>query len=280
LIWLLPAAACSILIAVILKINEGRGGDRLLMVGANYIVASLLALMLMGGRPGTPSAAALGLGAVTGIDYVLAILVLMTGISRGPLAVPVTVMRLSVAVPVVASIFLWSEKPSAAQWGGIALGIAAIALFGMGISSRSGGAGAKKGFWPLMLAIFILTGLASILLKTFSDISSGPESLQFTWILFTFAGIFTWIIIRSMKIPFNRKTFLFGMLLGVPNLFSTVFTLRALEAVPASIVFPFINVTVIFGATVLGFFVWKESLGGRAIAGLVLAAAALVLLPL
>ena len=280
MIWLLPAAACSILIAAILKINEGRGGDRLLLTGANYIVASLLGLLLLGGRPGTPSAAALGLGAVTGIDYVLAILVLMTGISRGPLAVPVTVMRLSVAVPVLASIFLWSEKPSAAQWGGIVLGIAAITLFGMGISSRNRGAGAKKGFWPLMLAIFVLTGLASILLKTFSDISSGLESLQFTWILFTFAGIFTWVIIWSMKIPFNRKTFLFGMLLGVPNLFSTVFTLRALEGVPASIVFPFINVTVIFGATVLGFFVWKESLGGRAIAGLVLAAAALVLLPL
>ncbi len=280
MIWLLPAAACSILIAVILKINEGRGGDRLLMAGANYITASLLGLLLLSGRPGTPSGATLGLGAVTGVDYVLAILVLMTGISRGPLAVPVTVMRLSVAVPVVASIFLWNEKPSPAQWGGIALGIVAITLFGMGISPGAGKTGAKRGFWPLMLAIFVLTGLASVLLKTFSEISSDSERLQFTWILFTFAGLFTWLLILSIRIPFDRRTFILGMLLGVPNLFSTFFTLKALQGVPASIVFPFINVTVIFGATVLGFVIWRERLGGRAIAGLVLAAAALVLLPL
>jgi hypothetical protein len=35
LIWLIPAALCSISIALILKVNEGRGGDRVVIAGAN-----------------------------------------------------------------------------------------------------------------------------------------------------------------------------------------------------------------------------------------------------
>ena len=98
MIWLLPAALCSISIAGILKVNEGRKGDRLLLAGANYIVAALLSFAFAAGRLRAPEGATLALGALAGIDYVLGFLVLMAGIARGPLAIPVTVMRLSVAV--------------------------------------------------------------------------------------------------------------------------------------------------------------------------------------
>ena len=96
MIWLLPAAGCSILVALILKINEVRGGSRILLVGSNYIVASLLSLILLGGRISRPDAITLTIGSVMGIDFVLGFLLLMAGIARGPLAIPVTVMRLSV----------------------------------------------------------------------------------------------------------------------------------------------------------------------------------------
>jgi multidrug transporter EmrE-like cation transporter len=86
------------------------------------------------------------------------------------------------------------------------------------------------------------------------------------------------IVIR--RVPFDRSTFLLGLLLGLPNLFSTVFTLLALRGVPASIAFPFINLTVIFGSTLLALALWKEKLGPVATAGLVLAALALILLPM
>jgi drug/metabolite transporter (DMT)-like permease len=81
-------------------------------------------------------------------------------------------------------------------------------------------------------------------------------------------------------VPFDRGTFLLGLLLGVPNLFSTVFTLLALRGVPASIAFPFINITVIFGSTILALAVWKERLRPIAVAGLVAAGLALILIPM
>jgi drug/metabolite transporter (DMT)-like permease len=278
LIWLLPAAVCSITIAAILKVNEGKGGSRLIMMGGNYIVASLIALLMMRGNPGHLDRVTLGMGVLTGADYVISFLVLMAAIGKGPLALPVTVMRLSVVVPVVASIFLWNETPGFMRYGGIALGLAAIVFFGMGVAGHGRKTQAERGFWLLLIAIFISTGLASILLKSFREVSPDSDRLAFTWLLFSSAGILTWLIILIKRTRVDWKTFRLGMFLGLPNLFSTVFTLKALENVPASVVFPFINVTVIFGATLLGLFVWKEKLDRLSITGLVFAAVSLILL--
>jgi drug/metabolite transporter (DMT)-like permease len=281
LIWLLPAAICSIGIALILKQSETRGGDRLLLVGANYITASLLAFLLVLPKLAMPNRATVMLGAVTGVDYVLGFLVLAAGIARGPLAVPVTVMRLSVAVPIMVSIALWAERPGGFQWAGIALGTVAIILFGYSLSGDRGRRGdGNGGYWMLIVALFLVMGAGDVLLKAFRELSPDSDRMTFTWILFTTAGLFAWLLIRLRRTPFDRRTFLLGLLLGVPNLFSTVFTLLALRSVPASIAFPFINLTVIAGSALFAFFIWRERLGRLSVAGLLLAAVALVLLPL
>ena len=280
MIWLLPAALCSIGIALILKQSERAGRNRILLVGANYITASLLSFLFIVPELSAPNGTTILLGAVTGIDYVLGFLVLAAGIARGPLAVPVTVMRLSVAVPIVVSIALWAERPGGLQWAGLALGTAAILLFGY---SLSGGRGRKQeggSYWVLIIALFLVMGAGDVLLKAFRELSPDSDRMTFTWILFTTAGLFTWLLIRIRRVPFDGRTFLLGLLLGVPNLFSTVFTLLALRNVPASIAFPFINLTVIAGSALFAFFMWRERLERLSVAGLALAAIALVLLPL
>lgn len=280
MIWLLPAAGCSILIALILKVNEVRGGSRILLAGANYLVASLLSLALLGGRIPRPDAVTLGIGSVLGINFVLGFLLLMAGIARGPLAIPVTVMRLSVAVPIGASIVIWGEHPGGVQWTGIALGMIAIVLFGWGLSKPGASAGRGGGYWIFIVSLFLVMGIADLLLKAFRELSPGTERLLFTWILFTVSAVFTWILVWVRRIPFTRGTFLLGLALGVPNLFSTFFMLTALQSVPASIAFPFVNLTVILGSALLGLLAWKERLRGLALVGLVVAAVALVLLPI
>ena len=280
MIWLLPAALCSIGIALILKQSERAGRNRILLVGANYITASLLSFLFIVPELSAPNGTTILLGAVTGVDYVLGFLVLAAGIARGPLAVPVTVMRLSVAVPIVVSIALWAERPGGLQWAGLALGTAAILLFGY---SLSGGRGRKQeggSYWVLIIALFLVMGAGDVLLKAFRELSPDSDRMTFTWILFTTAGLFTWLLIRIRRVPFDGRTFLLGLLLGVPNLFSTVFTLLALRNVPASIAFPFINLTVIAGSALFAFFMWRERLERLSVAGLALAAIALVLLPL
>ena len=57
-----------------------------------------------------------------------------------------------------------------------------------------------------------------------------------------------------------KETALWGLALGVPNVFSTVFLLAALALVPAIIVYPLINVGIILFTTLLAFVIWKEKL--------------------
>lgn len=280
MIWLLPAAGCSIAIALILKLNEVRGGDRILLAGANYIVAAALSIILLGARISRPGTATLVVGAIAGVDFVLGFLLLMAGIARGPLAVPVTVMRLSVAVPIAASIFIWGEHPGALQWIGIAMGLVAIILFGYGLSYSKPGVREGGRYWFFILSLFLVMGAGDLLLKAFRELSPDAEMLLFTSVLFTVAAVFTWILVWLRRIPFDMRTFSLGLLLGVPNLFSTVFVLKALRSTPASVTFPFVNLTVIFGSTILALLIWKERLGRLAVAGLAIAAVALVLLPM
>jgi drug/metabolite transporter (DMT)-like permease len=278
LIWLVPAALCSIAIALILKVNEGRGGNRILIAGANYLSASAISFLMLGGRVPLPGAATLAIGTATGVIYVLGFLLLMAGIARLPLAVPVTIARLSVALPVIVAVLLWAERPGILQWLGLSLGLVAVLILGLGFAGSGGGSGGGKGAAFLVPALFVVLGLGDVMLKAFRETAPDLDRLAFTWILFTAAMVLAWILIGIGRVRFDGRTFALGLLLGVPNLFSTVFTLLALRAVPASIAFPFINLTVIVGSTLFGFVLWKERLRRMGVAGLVVAAAAIVLL--
>jgi uncharacterized membrane protein len=279
-IWLLPAAGCSIAVALILKISEEARGNRLLLIGVNYTVAAVLAFLLTRGDIYWPGWKAFTLGASAGVDFVLGFLLMLSGMAMGPLAVPVTVMRLSVAVPIVASIMIWGERPGLYPAIGIVLGIFAMILFGSGLSDGRSRETTTGRYWFVIVSLFLVMGAGDLLLKTYREVIPGMDRIFFTFILFTTAAVMVWILVLKNGVSFNIKTFLLGALLGVPNLYSTIFMLKALETVPASRAFPFVNLTVIFISTLIGFAIWKERLGRVALIGLVLAAIAIVLLPL
>lgn len=278
MIWLLPAALCSITIALILKVNEGRGGSRILIAGANYLSASAISFFMLGGRVPHPGQATAALGIAAGVVFVLGFLLLMAAIARLPLAVPVTIARLSVALPVAVALLFWGERPGMFPWIGLALGLVAVLIFARSFSDAAPPAAGGTRSAPIVVALFVVLGLGDVALKAFRETASDLDRLAFTWILFTAAAVLTWILIAARRTRIDARTFALGLVLGVPNLFSTVFTLLALRDVPASIAFPFINLTVIVGSTLAGFLIWKERLRGGSVAGLAVAAAAIVLL--
>lgn len=280
MIWLLPAAFCSVAIALILKVNEGRAGNRILFAGANYLVASGVSFLMLGARLPRPGGGTLALGGAAGIIYVLGFLLLMAAVARLPLAVPVTVARLSVILPVALSVLLWAERPTLLQWLGIGLGLVAVLLFGASFSGVGSAGGARARIVPLVAALFAVLGLGDVALKAFRETAPDFDRLAFTWILFTVAAVLTWILAFARRVRFDARTFGLGLVLGVPNLFSTVFTLYALRSVSASIAFPFINLTVIAGSTLAALAIWKERLRGLSLVGLCVAGCAILLLAL
>ncbi len=278
MIWLLPAALCSITIALILKVNEGRGGSRILIAGANYLSASAISFFMLGGRVPHPGQATASLGIAAGVVFVLGFLLLMAAIARLPLAVPVTIARLSVALPVAVALLFWGERPGIFQWIGLSLGLVAVLIFARSFSGPARLSAGGTGGALIVPALFVVLGLGDVALKAFRETAPDLDRLAFTWILFTSAAAITWMLVAVRRVRIDARTLALGLALGVPNLFSTVFTLLALRDVPASIAFPFINLTVIVGSTLAGLLLWKERLRGAGVAGLAVAAAAIVLL--
>jgi uncharacterized membrane protein len=66
--------------------------------------------------------------------------------------------------------------------------------------------------------------------------------------------------------------------IGLANFGSVEFFLRAVAVLPGPFVFPVNSISVLLGATLLGILVWRERPTPANVAGLVLAAVALLLL--
>jgi multidrug transporter EmrE-like cation transporter len=60
------------------------------------------------------------------------------------------------------------------------------------------------------------------------------------------------------KIPLKQKTILSGGILGIPNVFSSVFLIGALQSIAAILVYPIVNVGVIILTAILAYLFWKE----------------------
>lgn len=81
---------------------------------------------------------ALLLGVVAGLLAYVATLTFFLHIRKGQLSASWTVISLSVAFPVLASIFLWHEHPSVKQLIGMVLIVIALVLFGRHETTNGG----------------------------------------------------------------------------------------------------------------------------------------------
>lgn len=264
---------CSVAIAIILKVNEGRSGDRLVAAGANYVVAALLGLIFRQGSLGEITWGTVGAGATVGVGFVCGFLLLMVGIERLGLAIPASVARLSMLLPTVASLLLYHEHPSPLAIAGIALGVASFLLLG---SVRGPGGEGRGGGLAIIIAIFVVSGCTDISLKVAqqSGLAHGP----FLTIVFAAAAVLCWICAAASRREIRGRDLILGGILGVPNFFSGYFLILTLDRVPASVVFPAISAGVVVAVTLAALLFWKEHPTRRAWIGILLAALAVALL--
>lgn len=294
MIWLFLAIACSLGIATIFKATERRDVDRTALLTVNYAAGAVLAAVLQGvGRMGRVDAGLVTLGVVQGVLFIGGFWLFSLAIRRAGMGLAAGVMRLSVVVPVVVAWVVWSEPVSALQAVGLAL--AGVAFF---LVARPAPARPVRPPAPdaapvavdpsrplgLLLLLFLAGGLVDVLNKTFAEVYAGTvaESL---FLLFVFGVAFAvgamavvTTGLRTGRWP-SREAVLWGVLLGVINYGSADFFLRAVaSAGNAAFVFPANSVAIVFGAALIGQVVWHERLSRANVAGLGVAALALVLL--
>ncbi len=252
-LFLCLALLSSVSIALLLRLFETRNKDRLLIIAANYIAAGALAYLLS--EKSDANSAVFIFGAIIGLFFSIAFITFSLAIKRKGIAGTVTIGRLSLAIPVIFSLLLWGEKPGP-------LDILSLALIFLIILTWEGRPGKIS---PLLLALFLLFGFIDAAMKFFKLHFPSTDDSFFLIIVFWSAMTWSWAYILVNRTAIKPSEVLYGLFLGIPNFFSSYFLLKALESIPAYVVFPFINTGIIILSSLFGCLLFKERLDRKKI---------------
>jgi len=267
-LFLLLALLSSLSIVVLLRAAEKGKVDRYVMIGSNYLVAGSLGFLFLQ-KTEAPSVEVLVFGAVIGLLFFVSFSFFSFSLKKSGIASTVTFGRLSLAIPVTASILLWGESPSFSDVISLAIIFLIILLWEKRIRNLS----------PTLFILFLLFGAIDASLKYFKIRFPGTDHNIFLITLFYSALVWSWLYILFSRRRIRIPHILTGLALGVPNFFSSFFVLLALSGgVPAYVTFPFINIGVILSSAILGKVLFGENLSTKRIILIGLGITAIILL--
>jgi len=251
---------CSTSIALILKHNDSKKGNPVVLLMGNYFVATLFGIFFMlNGREIFFSSQVLVLGAFMGGIFFLSFFLFAKGVKIAGAALSTVSSRLSVIIPIILSIIFFNELPGMLQITGFIFAIATIIFFYLSLKTIPN----KQLFLREYFILFTLLagiGIGDFGMKLFNQLREPAEQPFFLFIIFLFAFIYTFIYTILKKEKIESATLKRGAVLGIPNIFSSYFLLEALNQIPAIIVYPVVNIGIILATTLGALFFWKEKL--------------------
>ncbi len=278
--FLLLTVICSTSIALILKYSDTKKGEPIVLLAGNYLIATVTALILLiSNETRIFTFQTFIFGSALGLLFVLSFFAYAKAISFAGTGLATTSSRLSVIIPIILSIIIFNEQPKVIHVVGFVFTLMTFILFYLSVKgNHKEGEGILK--YLFLLAVFVGIGINDFAMKLFKGWRTESEEPYFVLFIFASAFIYSIIYIILKKIKINRHTATWGLVLGIPNVFSTIFLLAALAILPAILVYPLMNVGIIILTTALAFIIWKEKLNRWGIFALVSGSIAILLLSL
>lgn len=281
-IFIVLSSACSVLIAHFLKVTEFKKLSTIKVLTVNYVIASAVAFFSpVGGAEFDfnfeAALPAIVFAVIVGFIFIANFFIYSKSVSKNGVGISVSAMRMSLMIPVLLSTIWYMEMMSVSQWVGFFTVI--IALFLLLPNKRRMLREPKSAAWLLIL-LFLGTGLGDGSLKIFeADFSSYLTKEQFMGTVFlsaTVVGFVAVIIKRDFK--FSVQEVVMGILVGIPNLYSAIFLIKALEMLNGAVVYSVVNILTVLGATVLGLIRWGDIVTPAQWAGIVATLLSILLL--
>ena len=303
MIYLVLAILCSSSIALIFKYSEGNQMNRYTVTSANYFTALTIGLLMIIVKPPlkinfdltnfidefinvmsqnnvvfSKEASfvwAMLLGILGGVFFFLSFIYYQKSVKENGASLSGTFGKLGILVPMIFSIIFWKEMPKAIQWVGIC-----IALFSIIFSNISHDENKCTSINLTLILLFLFGGMAEFQNKLFQKYALMEYKDLFLFVIFFTAFLFSlYFVIKSDKIIMKRDL-LMGMLVGIPNLFSSYFLIMALNSIKASIAFPVYSAGSIIVISIGEVFLYKEKLSKKNQIAIVLVVIALILINL
>ena len=224
------------------------------------------------------------LGAVfLGALFVSIFFVMATTAHKNGVSVASVAGKMSVVIPVFFGVFLYNESVTILKIVGIIIALIAVYL----ASVKEDKTTHKKAGLLFPVLLFLGSGAIDTTLKYMQDTYVPKEEVSiFSGSLFAIAACFGLIIllIKSIKKrePFGVKNIIAGIVLGVPNYFSIVFIIKALQTkgFESSTLFTINNVGIVILSTLVGILLFKEQFSIKNKIGVVLAIVGIVIVAL
>lgn len=276
MVYLLLAVVSSALVSIVMRLSTSRVSANTAMLVMNYVMCMACAAAVSGLEtlfPRTDSlSATLLMGAFNGLLYLAGFVLLQESVRRNGVVLSSTFMKLGLLVPMVMSVFLFGERPNGLQIFGFCIAVSAIVL--INFEKEQSVVEFKAG----LLLVLLAGGAGDAMSKVFEELGDPGRSGQFLFYTFGSAFLLCAALMLKKKERIGRQELLFGLLIGVPNFFSARFLLKALNSVPAIIVYPTYSVATILAVTLAGVGLFHEKLGKKQWTALAAILAALVLL--
>lgn len=280
-LYLVSSAACSVLIAHLLKITEVKKLRTLPTLTMNYLSAGIFAFVFgldgEGDLQFLQSPFVLLFCLIVGALFIGNFLMYSKSVHKNGVGVTIAAMRVSLMVPVLVSLYLYRESITMSTALGIILVIGALLLLVPNKQAQK--IGKMNAAW-LLIFIFLVTGFADASLKVYQeDFSLKFNELQFMSMVFGgafFIGLAA-MILRDNAF-FTWKEAGMGCLIGIPNLYSAVFLIYALSGIDGAIAYPLVNTLIVVAGAVLGRWFWKDNITTLQWTGIGIAVIAIILL--
>ena len=278
MIYLILAILSSATIAIIMRFAQQRINYPIGLLAGNYIVCSLMALLLSVPelQDITPQVLVLptGLGILNGALYLGSFALMQWNTRHNGVVLSSVFMKLGILVSTLLSVVWFGESPTLLQIIGFLLAVTAIVIINF-----QKGASLNKKSWALLLML-LAAGMGDGMSKVYEVYGNSNFENLFLFFTFLAALLLCLIFLAHKKERLGFKELCYGAALGIPNFFSSLFLLKSLTVIPAVIAFPTVNVAVILVVSLAGFLLFREKLSRRQIIGGVLICIALALLNL
>lgn len=280
--YLIAAILCSTGVFVAMRLFERFRLDNHQALMWNYVFATVTGF-LMCKQFDTPAQLVtepwFGLSLITGFWFIFTYILMTASTQRSGVTVTSLSSKLSVVLPTLAGVILFSEKLNLVASTGIVLALVALVLVvgGKGKTDKP-----NKTNWLLPILIFFGTGTGDILMKLTEQKNTAPDMSFMIAFIYMVALLFGILLVASdlirKKSRWQWQSAIGGIGLGVINYFSTFFVYQAMRQFDNVVLFPIYNIGVVSLTALTGWLLFKEKLTWKNYLGLAIAIIAVILI--
>jgi drug/metabolite transporter (DMT)-like permease len=231
----------------------------------------------------------IAIGALGGLCSSMALFTFQTGLKHGKISTSWLIINLSMSLPIVISIFVFSEKLNVSKLVGILLVLTAIVLMWKDKKAdldKAGPAtpqatapGRHRKWLVFMMLAFVFNGLAASSQKVLVEAGAGDYTWQFYNVLYT-AGFLLMAVftLAGRHLP-NLRELATGFIMALCSIAGNVLlTLALAHNVPGSVAFPVGNGGSLTLVVLAGVLFFKEHVSSAGFVGIACGLTAILVL--